>query len=283
MTKHRWHCRDQILEIGSRALVMGIVNVTPDSFSDGGRHASASAAIQHALRLVDEGADILDIGGESSRPGAIAISLDEELQRVIPVVEEVSRHTSIPLSIDTVKSEVARQALQAGASIINDITALRGDPEMTEVVRAAHAGVILMHMKGTPATMNLNPAYDNVIEEVAEFFSERLDRVVEGGLDPSTVALDPGISFGKTLDHNLQLLRNLSVFQRYGRPLCLGISRKGLFGSLLKRTVENRVSGSVAVACKAIVEGSAQIIRVHDVAEHRDAVIMLHVLHQESR
>jgi len=277
----QWRCRNTVFELGSRALVMGIVNVTPDSFSDGGRLSSTQAAVEHALRLASEGADILDIGGESSRPGADIVPVDEELRRVIPVVREITQRIQIPISVDTVKSEVARQAIDAGACIINDITAL-GDPDMVHVARESGAGVILMHMQGTPATMQRNPSYQDVVAEVGAFLEERLKFACDRGINPLAVALDPGIGFGKTNEHSLQLLRHLEAFQRIGRPVCLGVSRKGLIGKILNQPLENRVIGSVAIACFAIARSAAQIVRVHDVAAHRDAVNMLAELKVES-
>jgi dihydropteroate synthase len=274
-----WRCRDHLFEIGSRALVMGIVNVTPDSFSDGGRFESTAAAVDQALRLVDEGADILDIGGESSRPGAQPVSLDEELARVIPVVREVSRRTPIAISVDTVKAAVAREAILAGACIINDITGLSGDREMAETVRATGAGLVLMHMRGEPRTMQQNPVYSDVVAEVGAFFEERLAFAGDRGIDPAAIVLDPGIGFGKTQSHNLELLRRLNEFQRFGRPVCIGVSRKGFIGQILGRPLDQRLAGSLSVACHAIEQGNARILRVHDVAAHRDAVVMLEAIH----
>ena len=276
--KQFWRCRDRAIAIGPRALIMGIVNVTPDSFSDGGHHDTAATAIEHALKLVAEGADILDIGGESSRPGAQPVSLEEERRRVIPVVAELARTTTVPISVDTVKAEIAREALEAGACIINDITALRGDPKMAEVVRRFRAGVVLMHMQGEPSTMHLNPVYRDVAAEVGAFFEERLQFVSDNGLDADSIVLDPGIGFGKTNEHSLELLRKLGEFQRFGRPVCLGVSRKGFIGAVIDRPRDQRALGSVGVACYAVVKGAAQIVRVHDVAAHRDALLMLEAL-----
>src|SRR3954447_1781614 len=193
-----WHVRGRVLHPGDPPLVMGIVNVTPDSFSDGGRFASAEAAVAHGLEMVREGADLLDVGGESSRPGAEPVPLDEELRRVVPVVRALASRTDVPLSVDTAKAEVARQALGAGAHVVNDITALRGDPGMPDVVRRFGAGVILMHMQGTPRTMQANPAYAEVVSDVGRFFEERLQAVGEAGIAGDRAALDPGIGFGKT-------------------------------------------------------------------------------------
>jgi dihydropteroate synthase len=267
-----WQLRDRVLDIGPRPLVMGIVNVTPDSFSDGGLHFSSSAAVTHALELIRQGADILDIGGESSRPGAAPVPLDEELRRVLPVIEALAKQTTTPLSVDTCKAEVARSSLTAGAHVINDITALRGDPDMAGVVKQFGAGVILMHMQGTPQTMQRAPHYDDVVAEVGRFLEERLQDAVDFGIARERVALDPGIGFGKTSAHNLELLARLDKFQRLGRPVCLGVSRKGFLGKRLGRPVERRLAGSLAAVCYALGRHAVQIVRVHDVAETRDAV-----------
>src|SRR5262249_28880192 len=201
MTTYQWQLPDRVLTLGRRPLVMGIVNVTPDSFSDGGRFATVDAAVAHGLRLIEQGADLLDIGGESSRPGAVPVSLQEELRRVLPVVERLAPESPIPISIDTYKAEVARACLAAGARIINDITALSGDPLMVNVARDTRAGVILMHMQGTPATMQVNPHYDYVVADLLRFFEERLQVLPNLGIGAEHLALDPGIGFGKTVEH----------------------------------------------------------------------------------
>jgi dihydropteroate synthase len=268
-----WHLRDRVLTI-TRPLVLGIVNVTPDSFSDGGRYVSPDAAVAHGLALVEQGADLLDIGGESTRPGAAPVPLEEELRRVVPVVEALATRAGVPLSVDTSKAEVARACLAAGAHVINDVTALAGDPAMPEVVRAAGCGVILMHMQGTPATMQLQPQYADVVADVSAFFEARLQYSAEVGIARERLVLDPGIGFGKTLEHNLRLLAHLDQFQRHGRPVCLGVSRKGFLGKVLGRPLEQRLAGSLAAACFAIARGAAQILRVHDVEATRDAVTL---------
>jgi dihydropteroate synthase len=273
-----WRIRDRTLDLGGSALVMGIVNVTPDSFSDGGKYQSHSAAVQHGLKLVDEGADLLDIGGESSRPGAAPVGEGEELARVIPVIQELAKLTSVPLSVDTCKAAVARAALEAGASVINDITALRGDLEMPEVVRGHAAGVIAMHMQGTPQTMQDNPTYTDVVAEVAGFLQARLQALAEAGIAGEQVVLDPGIGFGKTAAHNLELLARLNELGRCGRPICLGVSRKGFFGKLLGRPTEGRLAASLAAVCYTLAHTTARVFRVHDVAATRDAVRLLQTL-----
>jgi dihydropteroate synthase len=273
-----WHLRDRVLNPGDRPLVLGIVNVTPDSFSDGGRYAATEAAVAHGLELVRQGADLLDIGGESSRPGAMPVPVEEELRRVVPVVRELARRTAVPLSVDTTKAEVARQALEAGAHVVNDITALRGDPALAEVVRAFRAGVILMHMQGTPETMQINPTYGDVVGEVGRFLEARLQACADLGIAAGQVVLDPGIGFGKTAGHNLQLLARLHELGRLGRPVCLGVSRKGFLGHLLGLPPEERLAGSLAVVCHALARQAAHVLRVHDVAATRDAVEVFQAL-----
>lgn len=253
---------------------MGILNVTPDSFSDGGQDASVSDAVDRAMRMITAGADILDIGGESTRPGSRGITLDEELQRVIPVVTQLCQQSPVPISVDTSKAEVARQALAAGACIINDVTGLRGDPDMVNVASSFGAGAIVMHMQGTPATMQVNPTYDDVVQEVDAFFRQQIEWLTESGLPRECICLDPGIGFGKTLDHNLQLLAGLRYYQHWGVPVCLGVSRKGFLGQVCDRKLEERMPGSLAVACFAMAHDATQVIRVHDVAPTRDAVLL---------
>lgn len=250
---------------------MGIVNITPDSFSDGGQFYSTDAAIEHGLRLVPQGADLLDIGGESSRPGAKSISLDEELARVIPVVRGLVAKSGVPISVDTTKAEVARQALEAGAAIINDITAGQGDPEMIDVVRINDAGLILMHMQGTPETMQEKPAYQDVVGEVREFLDERIRVCVAAGIPLERIAVDPGFGFGKTFEHNMTLLKHLDAIAAIGRPVVLGVSRKGFIGQITGRPRHERAIGSVAMASYCASRGTAHVLRVHDVAETVDA------------
>lgn len=273
-----WRIRGGSLSLGPRPLVMGIVNVTPDSFSDGGRFFSADAAIAHGLELVRQGADLLDIGGESTRPGAQPVSQEEELGRVMPVVQALARKTDVPLSIDTSKAEVARLGLGCGAHIINDVTALTGDPAMAEIAREYGAGVILMHMQGNPATMQLDPRYDDVVNEVYQYLRERIEVLTGQGIHPDQIAIDPGIGFGKKHLHNMALLARLDLFQGLGRPLCLGVSRKGTIDKIVNRPVTERLFGSVAIACHAAMKGAAQIIRVHDVQATADALRVIEAL-----
>ena len=256
---------------------MGIVNVTPDSFSDGGRFATVDAAIKHALRLAADGADIIDIGGESTRPKATPVSEAEELKRALPVIEGLAGKLTVPISIDTVKPVVARAAVKAGASIINDIAANRTDEEMWRIVAETGAGYVLMHMQGTPQTMQVNPVYQDVVYEVNEFFGERLSRLAACGVNGEQVALDVGIGFGKKLEHNLQLLAGLRHFTKWERPLVLGVSRKSFMEKLLNAPVEQRLAGSLAGACWGVEHG-VQIIRTHDVAETRQAIRLTEAL-----
>jgi dihydropteroate synthase len=255
------------------ALVMGVVNITPDSFSDGGKFLDPARAVAHALELVAQGAEILDLGGESTRPGAEPVGETEELRRVIPVVEQLVSRVKIPLSVDTVKPAVARAALQAGASIVNDVAAHREDDAMWRVVAEWGAGYICLHAQGTPQTMQTNPVYVNVVREVGEFFGERLEKLKACGVATDQVVLDVGIGFGKTPGHNLQLLAALRSFTKWQRPLLLGVSRKSFIGKLLGAEVAARLPAALACACLA-VEAGVQIIRTHDVAETVQAVRM---------
>ena len=255
------------------ALVMGILNITPDSFSDGGRFLDAPAAVAHALELVEQGAEIIDVGGESTRPGALPVAEAEELRRVIPVIERLASQIKVPISIDTVKSGVARAALAAGASIVNDVAANRAESALWQLVAEARAGYVCMHAQGNPQTMQANPAYVDVVREVGEFFEERLGRMSDCGVCREQVILDPGIGFGKTVEHNLQLLGATRSFTRLERPLLVGVSRKSFMGKLLDAELGARLPAALACACLSVAAG-AQIIRVHDVAETVQAVRM---------
>jgi dihydropteroate synthase len=268
-----WQLRDRTLDLDQRCLVMGIVNVTPDSFSDGGRFLHRDAAVAHALELVAQGADLLDLGGESTRPGSQPVPLEEELNRVVPVVEALVKRTTVPLSIDTSKAAVAEACLQAGAHVINDVTGLAGDPGMVEVARRHGAGVVVMHMQGTPATMQVNPEYHDATTDIFSFLQLRIESIADQGLVRETIAIDPGIGFGKTFEHNLQLFNRLHEFRKLGRPLCLGVSRKGFLGQITGKPRSERLAGNLAAACFALSQDAVQILRVHDVAETRDAVL----------
>jgi dihydropteroate synthase len=254
-----------------RPLVMGIVNVTPDSFYDGGRYVTTEQAVAHALDLVEQGADMLDIGAESTRPGAQPVGEQEELARVLPVVAELARRVTIPISVDTTKSRVARLVLETGASIINDVSALRRDPDMAPVIARYHAGVVLMHMSGAPPSMQDRPHYADVVAEVSRFLDERMQAAVGAGIAKTNIVLDPGIGFGKLLVHNLTLLNHLSCLTMLNRPLLVGVSRKSFIGHLIDRSVGDREWGTAAAVALAVDRG-AQILRVHDVAAMADVV-----------
>ena len=273
-----WRAGDRAWEFPRSPLIMGIVNVTPDSFSDGGQHATTEAAVAHALQLAAEGADLLDIGGESTRPGALAVTEAEELARVIPVIEQLADQTDAALSIDTQKPAVAEAALAAGAVVINDIAANRTDPQMWQIAVAARAGYVAMHMQGTPQTMQDAPAYTEVVSEVRAFFDERLERFNEAGLNADQVLFDPGIGFGKTVEHNLALLAGLERFKKMKRPLLVGASRKSFIGHLTGAAVEDRLAGSLACACRA-AEAGAAVLRVHDVKETNQALQTWNAIH----
>jgi dihydropteroate synthase len=267
------------------ALVMGVVNVTPDSFSDGGKFFDAEAAVAHALKLVADGAEILDIGGESTRPGATPVSEQEELRRVIPVIEKLAAQVKVPISIDTTKPGVARAALAAGASIVNDIGAAAhtDDFSMWKVVAENHAGYVVMHAPGSPLALPENPVYRDVVREVSGFFSERLGLMLnEIGLPMEQVILDVGIGFGKTPEHNLALLAGLKTFARWRRPLLIGVSRKSFIGKLLGVETENRLPASLACAILAVGDG-ANIIRSHDVAATVQAVRMAEAIYARKK
>lgn len=258
-------------DLEGRVLVVGVVNVTPDSFSDGGRFFDPDAAASHALRLAKEGADLVDIGGESSRPGAEPVPAEEELRRVLPVIERLRGRLGVPMSVDTTKAAVAEAALQAGAQIVNDISALRADPGMARVVAGHGALVVLMHMQGTPRTMQLAPHYQDVVREVRSFLAERIEAAAAVGIDRDLVAVDPGIGFGKTVEHNLDLLRRLDELGELGRPILVGPSRKSFLGAVLGLPVAERLEATLA-ACAVAVARGADMVRVHDVAPVRRAV-----------
>jgi dihydropteroate synthase len=254
-----------------RPAVMGVLNVTPDSFSDGGRYLDPDTAVAHGKSLAAEGADLVDVGGESTRPGAEPVSEQEELRRVLPVIERVGTTISVPISIDTTKAAVARAALAAGASFVNDVSALSSDPAMAAAVAEAEADVCLMHMKGEPRTMQDDPRYDDVVSEVKAFLEQRLAFAVAAGIAERRIWLDPGIGFGKTLEHNLELLRRLDEIVAIGRPILVGASRKRFLGAITGRPEAGRLAGSLAAAVIAYERG-ASMLRAHDVAATRDAL-----------
>jgi len=252
---------------------MGVLNVTPDSFSDGNLYFDRDKAVKHGLDLVKEGADILDVGGESSRPGSDPIPVEEELHRILPVISELRENSDIILSVDTTKAEVAHRALDAGANIINDISSLQFDAEMLPLAAEREAPVILMHMKGNPKTMQENPFYENLLADVNSFFQERIDMAVSSGIKREKIILDPGIGFGKKFSDNLNLIRNLRIFEELGRPLLVGLSRKSFIGKIVGQPTQDRLEGSLSAAVLSVSHG-AHLIRVHDVAATKKAILV---------
>jgi dihydropteroate synthase len=266
--------RGRPLPTDERVLVMGILNVTPDSFSDGGRYLDPQAACDRAFAMQDEGADVLDVGGESSRPGALPVSDEEELRRIIPVIRKLAGRLRIPISVDTTKARVAQRALDEGVALINDITALRGDPGMGRVIAASGAGCVLMHMQGTPATMQANPSYGDVVREVRAFLGERLEAACASGIRREQIILDPGFGFGKNLRHNMTLLAHLDELHDLGRPLMAGVSRKAFIGRVLERDLDERLPGTAGAVAMAVQFG-VRVIRVHEVSPMRDVIRMV--------
>ncbi len=278
-----WRVGGRSFHSGAMPLLMGILNVTPDSFSDGGEHTSVDNAVAHGLQLAQDGADIIDIGGESTRPGAAVVSLAEELRRTIPVIERLAAETNVPVSIDTTKAEVARQAIKAGAVIVNDISGFTFDDEMIAVCADSTVGVCAMHIQGTPQTMQRDPVYDDVVADVTAFLHQRVDALVTAGISPDRICLDPGIGFGKTAEHNLQLMRSLRMIRHdLQRPLLVGHSRKRFLSRILGRSVEERLAGTIGVSI-GLADNGADVLRIHDVAATRDALIArLSVLERET-
>ncbi len=273
--------RKQEYDFFSRTHIMGVINVTPDSFSDGGSFFEPEKAIEQGLKMAEQGADILDIGGESTRPGAEPVTVAEELKRVLPVIEELSGRISIPISIDTYKAEVARRALRSGAEIVNDISGLRFDPQMVEVAREFDCPVMLMHIQGTPRNMQENPTYQDVVGELKEYFARQLEWAESKEIDTTKLIIDPGIGFGKNLEHNLEILKRLPEFKQLERPILVGLSRKSFIGKILDLPVEERLEGSLAAMAYAIMQG-ANIVRVHDVKESVRVAKMIDQLRKDS-
>ena len=266
-----WKLRTCTLQFGDLPKLMGIVNVTPDSFSDGGKYFDTPSAVDHALKLANDGADILDIGGESTRPYAESVAELDELRRVIPVVQAVRERSSIPISIDTSKAKVAREALAAGAEIVNDVTGLEGDDQMLSVVQETMPGVCVMHMQGTPQTMQDNPTYKNVIAEILEYLRGRRDFLTEQGIDQAQICLDPGVGFGKTHEHNIEIMSKCSSFHELACPILIGHSRKGFLAKIIGDKDCDRTAATIGSAISLVRQG-IQIIRVHDVLPARQAL-----------
>ncbi len=272
-----WKCCDRRLELGSKTAIMGVLNVTPDSFSDGGEFADPDLALSQALSMVEQGAAIIDIGGESSRPGAAPVSEAEEAARVIPVIEKLASRSDVLISVDTVKAGVARQALASGAHIINDISGFSADPGMVDVAAANGAGVVIMHMQGAPQTMQQHPAYSDVTSQIALFLEERMQDLMQSGVARECIAIDPGIGFGKSLEHNLQLLRDIPEFAGSGLPVLIGLSRKSMLGAITGCGVNDRLAAGLAGLSWSAMHG-AHILRVHDVKESCEAVAVIDIL-----
>lgn len=268
--------------IQSNPLVMGVLNVTPDSFSDGGTYVTVAQAVDHAQQMQAQGADIIDIGAESSRPGAEPINEREELRRLIPVVEAVRKVVSLPISVDTTKAAVARSAIQAGAVIVNDISALQGDPAMAHLVAETGVAVVLMHMRGTPQTMQQSPRYGNVVEEVTVFLQQRAQVAIACGIRPSQIVLDPGFGFGKLQEHNLHMLAEFETFTTLGYPVLAGVSRKQFIGNLIRQPVHEREFGNAGAVAVAVLKG-AHIIRVHDVRAMKDTATVVSAISRHAR
>lgn len=272
-----WKCRDTTFSLGPMPLLMGILNVTPDSFSDGGRFLDHGKAVERALEMLDQGADIIDVGGESTRPGASPVDAKEECARIIPVIRELVSRMKAVVSVDTMKAAVARQALEAGARIINDVSALTFDPGMAQTAAESGAGVILMHMKGSPRTMQADPRYDDVVSEVREYLAARADDLTGKGLSRNRLAVDPGIGFGKTVDHNLRLIAEIEKIKSLGMPVAVGLSRKSFLGKLTGKNVEDRLAASISGVVFCVLKG-VHVLRVHDVGESRDAARVAYAL-----
>jgi dihydropteroate synthase len=278
-----WKIGDRVFDLSRQGLIMGVLNVTPDSFSDGGNFFDRECAIQQGLRMAAEGAHIIDVGGESTRPGADAVAAPEELGRVIPVIERLRRESEVIISIDTSKAQVARAAVDAGASIVNDVTGGRGDEEMMSLIAETKSAFIIMHMQGTPQTMQIAPHYTNVVSEIFEFFRQQYERAIVYNIDPMAIAFDPGIGFGKTLEHNLELLAQLERLRTCDRPIVIGVSRKSFLGKLIDSTqVSDRLPPALALTSLLRSRG-ADVLRVHDVKENVNALKVTDTLLQRAK
>src|SRR5438552_14092652 len=282
MGGRQWKIVERVFDLSRQGLIMGVLNVTPDSFSDGGKFLTAEKAVEHGMQMAAEGADLIDVGGESTRPGAEPVAAEEELHRVIPVIEKLRLKIHIPISIDTSKAQVARAAIETGASIVNDVTGGRGDEEMLPLVAETKSAFIIMHMQGNPRTMQLEPRYADVASEVADFFRQQYARAIECGSDPMAIAFDPGIGFGKTLEHNLKLLAQLEKIRVHDRPLVIGVSRKGFLATVTGASkMESRLAPTLALT-SLLRERGADVFRVHDVKENADALRLTEAILQRA-
>jgi dihydropteroate synthase len=270
-TQHTIRCRKKTFKLGRKTLLMGVLNVTPDSFSDGGLYFHSEKAIAHGLKMVEEGADFMDIGGESTRPGSKPLGLEEELRRVIPVIESLVKEMDVPVSIDTYKSAVAQKAIEAGAEMINDISGLHFDPELAQVAAKEDVPLVLMHIRGSPETMQKDVHYESLLSEILQYLKESIRRAESAGLDPKQIIVDPGIGFGKTVEDNLIILKNLQEFRILGKPLLLGTSRKSFIGKILNAEVTERLEGTLSSIAIGVLNG-AHIIRCHDVLQAKRAI-----------
>jgi dihydropteroate synthase len=270
-THYSLRCRKRTLTLGKKTLLMGVLNVTPDSFSDGGLFFDKEKAISHGLKMVEEGADMIDIGGESTRPGSKPLELQEELRRVIPVIESLAKKLDVPISIDTYKSTVAQRAIEAGAEIINDISGLHFDPSLAKVAAKEDTPLVLMHIRGTPETMQKNIHYDSLFSEILQYLKESIQRAESAGLDPRQIIIDPGVGFGKTVEDNLLIIKNLYEFRILGKPILLGTSRKTFIGKILNTEVGDRLEGTLSSIAIGVLNG-AHIIRSHDVSQAKKAI-----------
>lgn len=280
MAVFQWTCKNCVFHIGRRTLLMGVVNVTPDSFSDGGEFFDCKKAVDHASTLIEEGADLIDIGGASSRPGAEPVSIDEELKRVLPVVDALARRGYNNLSIDTCWSQVARPCIEAGASVINDITGLRSDPELARLAAESGAGLIIMHMRGNPRTMQSLTEYQDLLNDIRSYFVERIDVARSAGVKQRQIAIDPGIGFSKTADQNLRIIHNLKKIRVDDYPMVLGVSRKSFIGAITHREASKRSMGTAGAVAACILYG-ADIVRVHEVGAMREVAAVVDAIRRE--
>ena len=275
-------CGDREFELGMRTYIMGVLNITPDSFSDGGRFMDPMVAVAHAKRMVDEGADIIDIGGESTRPGADLVLLDEERRRVLPVIKHLATEIDVPISIDTYKPEVAKEALELGATMVNDISGLRGSNKMAPLVADTGAALVVMHMQGEPRNMQADPTYEDVVGEILDFLKARTETALEAGVQKDRIVVDPGTGFGKTVDHNLEILAGVGRFRELGYPVMIGTSRKSFIGLILDSEPDDRLEGTIASNVAAVM-GGADFVRVHDVKEMSRAMTLTDLIIKASR